>query len=224
MAFFYRQARAKLPSWALLKCGVLGVPVLFKRAFPDLLIPSCHWVRLPLGRQASCGAGCLRPPISPASPALPKSPALIAVFSCTTERKEEKTPTYVVPTRDSDMLTSLLYPVSNLNTEGALGRSRKPASNGSLWAGSFPPPGHYRQNPAWLGWLPQIHCPSDPLFQVHWHFATKPSEDALPALTSAGPWERTSGFSLAVFASLGVGVGGAEGVVADPWKSQITEG
>lgn len=67
-----------------------------------------------------------------------KSQALIAAFSCTTERKEEKTPTYVVPTQDFDMLTSLLYPVSNLNTERVLCRSGKSASNGPPW-GRRPP-------------------------------------------------------------------------------------
>lgn len=66
------------------------------------------------------------------------SQALIAAFSCTTERKEEKTPTYVVPTQDSDMLTSLLYPVSNLNTERVLCRSGKSASNGPLWGQRLP--------------------------------------------------------------------------------------
>lgn len=35
-------------------------------------------------------------------------------------KNEEKTPTHVDPTPDSDMLTSLLYPVSNLNTERVL--------------------------------------------------------------------------------------------------------
>ena len=38
----------------------------------------------------------LQSPLLP--PALAKSSALIAAFSCTTERKEEKPPTYVVPT------------------------------------------------------------------------------------------------------------------------------
>lgn len=102
----------------------------------------------------------LQSPLLP--PALPKSSALIAAFSCTTERKEEKTPTYVVPTRDSDMLASLLYPVSNLNTEGVLGRSRKPDSNGFLWAGSFSSPGHHGWGGSLRptgprGLLPQVH-------------------------------------------------------------------
>ena len=181
---------------ALLKCRVLRVPVLFGRA--------------------PCRAGCLRPPVSPASPALPKSSALIAAFSCTTERKEEKTPTYVVPTRDSDMLTSLLYPVSNLNTEGALGRSRKPASNGSLWAGSFPPPGHYRQNPTWLGWLPQTHCPGDPypqsigILQQNIQKMSCPYRRCPPRQGHERRPEDSQRILL-VFASLGGGVGGLEG-------------
>ena len=78
--------------------------------------------------------------------------ALIAAFSCTRERQEEKTPTYVVPTQDSDMLTSLLYPVSNLNTERVLSRSGKPASNGPLWG-----PGSARRP-----WSPRSTCLGSP--------------------------------------------------------------
>lgn len=86
-----------------------------------------------------------------------KSQALIEAFSCTTERKEEKTPTYVVPTQDSDMLTSLLYPVSNLNTERVLRRSGKSASNGPLW-GRRPP---FAQGPG-SAWVPTPHPPTVP--------------------------------------------------------------
>jgi hypothetical protein len=109
------------------------------------------------------GQGVSRGPSPPSASSLPqpclKSRALIAAFSCATERKEEKTPTYVVPTQDSDMLTSLLYPVSNLNTEGVLCRSGKLASNGSLWAGSLPPPGCPRPEPHLAGSFPRPTAP-----------------------------------------------------------------
>lgn len=204
---------------------VLGPQSWFGRASPDLLSPSCCRVQLPLGSQASGGAGCFRPPVSPASPALPQSSALIAAFSCTTERKEEKTPTYVVPTRDSDMLTSLLYPVSNLNTEGAPGRSRKPVSNGlSGLATSLLLVTTVRTLHGYDG-FPR------PTAQV----TPTPSPSAFcnkifrrcPALTYTGPWERAGGFledSLWLSLPLLRGGGCLGGSVADSRESLITEG
>lgn len=111
---------------------------------PGPLTPHTWRARWPRGQWASWRSRLFLYPLLQASTASPspalRARALIATFSCTTERKEEKTPTYVVPTQDSDMLTSLLYPVSNLNTERGLCKSGSWTITISSGAGSLPLP------------------------------------------------------------------------------------